>query len=195
MLLRVSEGSSPTGMREEIYKLSGERVENCIACGKCSSGCAIAPFMDLLPHQVIRLSAMGAEKVVLSSKSIWLCVTCEACTSRCPESIDIARVMDTLRKLSIEKGYRPGEKSVYEFNEKFLNSIKKFGRVFELGFMIDFYKKNPPLRGIKENILLALDMFKKGKLPVKPHSVKEKLPVLRAFEKSRRFLESGEGGK
>ncbi len=196
MLLKINRDHNPMYLREKIFELSGENVENCIACGKCSSGCAIAPYMDLLPHEIMRLCGAGAKEAVLSSKTIWLCVGCEACTTRCPAGIDIAKVMDTLRKISLEESFEPKEKSVYNFNVKFLDSIRRFGRIFELGFMMDFYRKNPPkLRGLKENIDLGLGMLKKGKLSFKPHTIRDLTTIKRVFEKSRRFLEKDGGEK
>ena len=59
--------------------------------------------MDLLPSQVMRLVHLGAEDEVLESQAIWLCASCEACTTRCPMDIDIAAVMDALRILAVER--------------------------------------------------------------------------------------------
>ena len=191
-MIRIDSNYNPFSFRDEVDRLSGQKVENCIACGKCSSGCVIAPFMDLFPHEVMKLISMGREKEVLSSKTIWLCVSCEACTTRCPEGIDIARVMDTLRKIALEKGYTPSEKDIYNFNKAFLNTIEKFGRIFELGFIMDFYRRGFSLfRNIKDNIDLGLGMLNRGKLPFKPHSVSDKVSIKRCFEKAKRFIEEG----
>ena len=67
------------------------------------SGCPIGPEMDLLPSQIMRLAHLGLEGEVLESESIWLCASCEACTTRCPMEIDIAAVMDALRILAVER--------------------------------------------------------------------------------------------
>ena len=40
--------------------------------------------MDFLPSQIMRLVHLGAENEVLGSQAIWLCASCEACTTRCP---------------------------------------------------------------------------------------------------------------
>ncbi len=193
MSLKIERGFDPTAFRKEVRKLSGEMVDRCLMCAKCSSGCVISPFMDYKPHEIIKLILIGKEEKVLSSKAIWLCVGCEACTSRCPEKIDVAKVMDTLRKMALEKGYKPGEKSVYRFHKAFLDAIQKYGRIFELGFMMDFYRKDPSVfKNLTDNIDLGFGMFSMGKLALKPHMVSDKLSVRRAFDKASRFLNEEE---
>ncbi|MDR3604234.1 MAG: 4Fe-4S dicluster domain-containing protein, partial [Syntrophaceae bacterium] len=34
-------------------------INQCYQCGKCSAGCPVAPEMDLLPHQLVRLAVLG----------------------------------------------------------------------------------------------------------------------------------------
>jgi heterodisulfide reductase subunit C len=59
--------------------------------------------MDLLPNQVMRLVQLGLDEDIASCKTIWLCASCLACTVRCPKGVDIARVMEALRLLSLRK--------------------------------------------------------------------------------------------
>ena len=54
--------------------------------------------MDLLPDRVIRMALLGQEDHVLGSNTIWVCSSCETCTTRCPNGIDIAGVMDWLKE-------------------------------------------------------------------------------------------------
>ena len=97
------------------------------------TGCPIGPDMDLLPSQVMRLVHLGAEGEVLESQAIWLCASCEACTTRCPMEIDIAAVMDALRILAIERKAAIPDSHGKQFNRSFLGSVRHHGRVFEVG--------------------------------------------------------------
>jgi heterodisulfide reductase subunit C2 len=123
----------------EIERRSGTNVLACFQCHKCSTGCPIGPDMDLLSSQIMRLIQLGAEAEVLASKAIWLCASCEACTTRCPQGIDIAAVMDTLRMLAVERKVALPEKHGEQFNRSFLGSVRRHGRVFEVG-MLTMYK-------------------------------------------------------
>src|SRR5512135_3349627 len=75
----------PATLVEEVQQRSGTSPGACFQCHKCSTGCPIGPDMDFLPSQVMRLVHLGLEGEVLGSRAIWLCASCEACTTRCPQ--------------------------------------------------------------------------------------------------------------
>jgi len=156
---------------------SGEPVSSCYQCRKCTNGCPAAFAMDLKPNQVMRAVQLGLEKEVLRSKAIWVCASCQACTTRCPNDIDIAHVMDTLRQLSREAGVA-AESKVVKFHEAFLDSVRRHGRVFELG-MVGRYKMAvfEPFADTK----IAWDMLKRGKLKFLPKRIQGKREVREMF--------------
>lgn len=96
---------------KKVEELSGENVYSCYQCGKCSAGCPIVDDMDLLPNQVLRYLQMGFEEV-LDCRTIWLCATCFTCDVRCPKGIDVSKVMEALRLITLRKNidYMPAEK-------------------------------------------------------------------------------------
>ena len=171
--------------RDEILALSGEDASHCVQCGKCTASCPIAPEMDLKPSLVLRHIQINSSKPVLQCSAIWLCASCETCSFRCPEGIEIATVMDTLRKLAIEEGLATGQKQIVAFDEIFLDSIKRYGRVYELGLVMRF---NMASRQPLKDAHLGPLMLGKGKLSLLAHKVREKAKVKEIFRKSRRFL-------
>jgi heterodisulfide reductase subunit C len=86
----------------QIEDISGESLLACNQCGKCSAGCPVAFSMDILPNQVIRLAQLGIEDV-LECQTIWTCAACLTCVSRCPKGIDLPRVMEAIRLISMER--------------------------------------------------------------------------------------------
>ena len=94
--------------KDIVIESAGEEIYDCYQCYKCSAGCPVSFDMDLLPHQVIRSVLFNQEEKVLSSRTIWICATCETCTTRCPNEIDIAGVMDVLRQIQTESRKQAG---------------------------------------------------------------------------------------
>jgi heterodisulfide reductase subunit C len=84
---------------QKVATLSEENQYSCYQCGKCSAGCPAAPFMDLLPNQVLRLLQLGKVDRILETNTPFACVSCFVCSSRCPKGIDIAAIMESLRQI------------------------------------------------------------------------------------------------
>lgn len=161
---------------------SGEKIRRCYQCGKCSAGCPISYQMDYLPNQIIRMTQLGMEDVVLSSKTIWLCASCLTCTVRCPRKIDIAEIMDYLRRCAYKKHIIPQEETeIPLFNKIFLRNIEKFGRLYEMG-LIGMYNL---LSGeFFKDVSLAPKMFLKQKISIFPTRIKNIKELRSIFRKS-----------
>ena len=118
-----------------ISEMIGQNIDGCYQCGKCTAGCPIAYAMDSPPHEMIRFVQLGREEEALTSRTIWLCASCETCTSRCPKNIDVAAFMDALRILAFRQGQTGAEKEITLFHKLFLKVIERFGRVNDLHLM------------------------------------------------------------
>ena len=176
----------------EVGKSSGENVSTCYQCKTCSSGCPVAFAMDLLPHQIIHMIRMGLKDEVLKSSSIWVCASCETCTTRCPNDIDVAKIIDTMRMASLKSGLKLEEKKPSVFHDSVLSSVKKTGRLYELG-MIGIYtlKSGNMVSNIKSGALLedakvGWKLFKEGKLKIFPKIIKGRKEIKRLFKKLKR---------
>lgn len=90
---------------KKVEEISGQTLMSCYQCGKCSAGCPLAFAMDLLPNQVIRLVQLGLQEDIAKSKAIWVCASCITCGVRCPRGVDLSRVMEALRLLSLRNKY------------------------------------------------------------------------------------------
>lgn len=165
----------------EVEGRSGTPVSACYQCHKCSTGCPIGPEMDLLSSQVMRLIHLGQDTEVLESQAIWLCASCEACTTRCPMEIDIAGVMDALRIMAVERKVGITDARAAQFNRSFLASVRRHGRVFEPG-MLAFYKLRS--RELLADIDKVPKMLAKGKLALFPKRSRAAREVRKVFEQA-----------
>jgi len=94
-----------------------------------------------LPNQMLRHIQYGHREKVLTSKTIWICASCYTCSVRCPNNIDIAKIMDTLRGLALRSGIEAGEKDIPLFHSVFLDTIKSKGRIHELSLIIQLNRR------------------------------------------------------
>jgi heterodisulfide reductase subunit C2 len=170
----------------EIEKSAGVVAQKCYQCGKCSAGCPVSNEMDLSPNYIMRMLQTenpGNDEKILKAHSIWLCVSCEMCLSRCPYEIDIPSIMDYLRQKSIkEKLVNPKAKNIINFHKSFLNSIKHTGRLFELGLILDYKRRSFRLM---QDLLLAPKMIIRGKLHFIPEMIKGTGSIRKIFKKTK----------
>ena len=167
----------------EVVQASGETLQACYQCQKCSAGCPVAYAMDLLPNHVLRHIQYGHREKVLGSKTIWICASCYTCSVRCPNNIDIAKIMDTLRHLAMHSDVKPAEKEIPLFHSVFLDVIKSRGRIHELSLILRFKSKT---RDFFKDASLGWKMFRRGKIKLLPSSFsggKEVRGIFSAFEK------------
>jgi heterodisulfide reductase subunit C len=104
--LNISSSRLSAPFVAKLEKISGQNLLACYQCGKCSAGCPMAPHMDALPNQIIRLAQLGMKEKLLATRSIWVCVSCMTCNSRCPKDIRIAEVFEALREMVLRDGSR-----------------------------------------------------------------------------------------
>jgi heterodisulfide reductase subunit B len=156
--------TSTETLAQMIQSEIGQNVFLCYQCVKCSSGCPLAEHMDLMPNQVMRSIQLGNEGV-LESKTIWLCASCQTCTTRCPQGLDIAEIMDTLRIESKKRGLPPAIPEIDKFSNLFLRDIGLLGRLYEVGLMAGL---NLVTGQLMKDMDMGMEMMKKGKLKLIP---------------------------
>ena len=182
MKIALDKGARALAVR--VSEMIGQNIDGCYQCGKCTAGCPLAYTMEIPPHEIIRLVQLGCEEEALASHTIWLCASCETCTSRCPKNIDIAAVMDALRILAFRQGRTEAEKEITLFHKLFLQVVGRFGRVNDLRLMGQYNLRTlNPLKDWR----LGQKLFSKGKLrltspPVK--GLKEFREILRRLHES-----------
>lgn len=145
---------------------SGVDVNVCYQCRKCVSGCPVAYAMDYTPVQLFHATQLGLKDLVLGSTTIWLCASCETCVTRCPQDVDLVKVMDSMRLLALRSGVKPAVPEVAQFLCSSLQNIRVFGRLYEVGLIAQLKLATHQFR---KDMGLGLEMLKKGKLVLVPH--------------------------
>jgi heterodisulfide reductase subunit C len=152
--------------------------------------------MDLEPNQIMRLMQLGLKDTALDSSTIWMCISCETCATRCPRELELPRVMDTLRSMSrgrenqeefelwpfvkglFSRAYRgllrivhlEPDENVQVFNSVFLENIRRHGRSFEMSLIGG---SNSGTGYMTRNLRKAPIMFLKGKMHFWPEKISE----------------------
>jgi heterodisulfide reductase subunit C2 len=168
--------------REFIRQVSQESGQNpslCYQCGNCTAGCPYTQYFDYPVSQVMRLLQTGQKETLLNSKAIWLCATCETCTTRCPCEIDVAEVMDTLRIIARREG-KVSEKDIKLFYDTFLGSMKQFGRIYEVGILLGYNLKSGHLMADAD---LGPKVMSRGKINFLPKKIKGADKVAQIFNR------------
>jgi heterodisulfide reductase subunit C len=176
---------------EKISIESGQPVQQCYQCGKCTAGCPVAFAMDYTPNQIMRMVQFGMKEELLRSKAIWLCATCQTCTTRCPCNIELTKVMESLRIMADKEGTTPSgsAKNIKTFYDSFVGTIEKYGRAFEVAAMLQY---NLNSKHFFNKAALGLPMLQKGKLKLSPSKVKNGSEIARIFSEVRRMEGEGE---
>ena len=77
---------------------NGERIRACLQCGTCSGACPFGYLMGFPPGRMIAYLRAERFENVLESDSVWMCVSCYACTAVCPKEIPLTPGLMTRAK-------------------------------------------------------------------------------------------------
>ena len=173
---------------DHTRQLARDLSRNCYQCGKCSAGCPVAERMEMAPNRLIRLVQVGHIDKAVTALSAWECVSCQTCTTRCPQRVDCAGIMDALRELSIIGSSDTAARNrTVIFQRAFLDNIRRNGRLNEMDLVGRFKTRaflsdlNVPL--LFKDALLGPKMMRRGKLHLHGQKVRDPKVVARIFEK------------
>ena len=152
--------SKDPAFQKEVETESGQNISNCYQCGNCTAGCPASPDYDMQPNQIMRGIQLGLKEKVLSS----------TCSLRCPNDIDVAGVMETLRHMARRKNV-VSVRRMEKFWFSFLDTVRAFGRSYEIGTMALYMLRS--LR-LYTDLDLAPMALMKNKLSIKPHVIPNK---------------------
>ncbi len=79
---------------------SGGNINDCIACGVCTSRCTWYDGQGgPNPRRIVRLAQLGLDDLLAQSDMLWDCMVCAHCTVDCPAGISMDIVVRRARNL------------------------------------------------------------------------------------------------
>jgi len=174
---------------QTVKAASGTNIDHCYQCLTCSLGCPVTFAMDYLPNQLVRMVQLGLKQPTLTSATIWVCADCEACATRCPNVVEILRLMDALREMAQQECIKRKEKTVAVFHHAFLGSIKRWGRQYELSTLLELKLKTADFFS---DIDLGIKMLLRSKLKLLPPRFGDVRGVRAIFQRIEKRIAGGE---
>lgn len=167
----------------EILERCGENVFLCNQCRKCASGCPNRKFMDSNVTELMRYVQLGMADEAMKGNMVWFCLSCQTCSARCPQGIDIAHIADTIKILVQEKKIEADTRNTRLFNWLWMRILKYMGRMYEVGLVgtLNLATGHP-----FKDFSLGLKMIRKGKLKLLP-SVRRPFSMMKMFSRAKRL--------
>jgi heterodisulfide reductase subunit C2 len=135
--------------------------------------------MPLKPHDLVRLVATGQSRRAAADESIWLCLTCETCSARCPNDCDPAGVIDALREVGLQTDVADAPRRIAAFHRAFLAQIRANGRLHEMAMVVDYKLRSGDLM---KDVTNAPGMVTRGKLSLRPDRIRGMDEIKRIFD-------------
>ena len=172
---------------EEVIEATpgGERLVHCLQCGSCGGSCPSGADMEYSPRKLIAMINGGDRDAVLAANTMWACVSCYFCTTRCPQDIPITEIIYSLKRMSIaEKRYKNTDAPALA--KTFTDFVDKYGRSYEAGLATGYHLLHRPL-GVMKMMPMGMQMFARGRMAILPTKIRQ-IDQLRAIIKKAREL-------
>jgi len=158
-----------------------EMIRACIQCGTCTASCPNEFAMDHTPRKLWRLVLIEQKDEIFNSKTFSLCSACYTCTLRCPRGLPLTEAMDALKQIAAEENPTRYKYSVL-FYKNFIRSVRRHGRVREMGFMTHYFAAlRDPLAPFRF-ASLGMKLMARGKVSLK-WPLKARAPLEKMFQK------------
>jgi heterodisulfide reductase subunit C len=160
---------------EEVIEATpgGERLVHCLQCGSCGGSCPSGADMEYTPRTLIAMINAGDRETVLAANTMWACVSCYFCTSRCPQEIPITDIIYSLKRMSIaERRYKNTDAPALA--RTFTRFVERYGRSYEAGLATGYHllKRRKPLELMKMGPM-GMQIFARGRMAILPTKIRQ----------------------
>lgn len=162
---------------------AGDRIKRCIQCGTCTGSCPVGYAMDLSPRELIALFRAGEMERIMKSRTIWICASCYACTTRCPSGIKITDMIYALKRTAMERGLETAAPQVKTLASVFTQNLMKYGRLHE-GTLIRKYYARTNMMKFLTIASLGRKLWKAERIAPFPKRIKGQKSLARIIRKA-----------
>jgi len=103
MPITITKRSIDEEIRRKVMDISGQNPHKCFQCGTCAGSCPMHEHLSRTPREIMALLQIGQAKELEKANTQWVCASCHTCMVRCPRDIDIARLMEALRQVTLRQ--------------------------------------------------------------------------------------------
>jgi heterodisulfide reductase subunit C2 len=154
-MFRLSGDPQERAFLKQIIGKSGQNLLECLQCGKCTAGCPIASESVPGPRQLIATILIGMKEAALRNPTWLYCVSCGTCATRCPVEINMYAVATVLCEIADKERIPLPVPEIHLFEELFLKSVRKNGRVQELRTVAEYNLRTlNPFKDLSQGLTL-----------------------------------------
>jgi heterodisulfide reductase subunit C len=146
----------------------------------------VAGYTGMNPAQIMRAIQLGQLDLAVEDRFIWICTGCQTCTTRCPQGIDVASVMDELKIIARKEKRIPPRAPLAEVLRLNVESLKRWGRLYEVELVGRSLYRRP--RAMLAYLPLGRKMVFKRKVRLLP-SLGDRAAMKRMVKTSNRICE------
>jgi heterodisulfide reductase subunit C len=188
----MTSAAPDTVLAGTIRRGAGINAYKCYQCKRCTAGCPVAGYAGLHPAQIVRAVQLGDLSSIMADRFIWLCTGCQTCSTRCPQEIDVAGIMDELRMLAFEHDLVRKDAPFAGILKYNADSFKRWGRMYELELLARDKIMRPS--SMTDDLVLGVKMVAKGKIGFLPSRGGDRAQMKRMVEAAERIEKQRRAG-
>jgi heterodisulfide reductase subunit C2 len=193
----IYKGYASRPLVDEIIKRSDQNLLSCYQCRRCAAGCPVGEESGVTPDRLIRMILLGDQDAALNNLLVSKCVACYTCGVRCPNSIQSARITETLKQMAKEAHRQPLNHRMTDFYDAFLASVRHWGRFNEIEGMAIYETENVAKEVFKGRFRSVIDelfnqaqlgvaLIKKKRMHIGLDRVSRRTEIKSLFEKTKK---------
>jgi heterodisulfide reductase subunit C len=133
----------------------------------------------------------GDREAVLAANTMWACVSCYFCTTRCPQEIPITDIIYSLKRISIAE-HRFKNTDAPALAKTFTGFVERYGRSYEAGLATGYHllKRWKPLQ-LAQMGPMGMKIFARGRMAILPTKIRQ-IEQLQAIIRKAKELSASE---